>query len=60
MNKRIGEAFDRIHAEEELKNKTIEFLARQTGGFGQHSGQFPGKERLCHMEKWLQRQPFLP
>lgn len=51
MNKRIGEAFDRIHAEEELKNKTMEFLARQTGGFGQHSGQFPRQRKTLSYGK---------
>lgn len=33
MNK-IREAFDRIHAEEELKERTREFLSRETRGYG--------------------------
>lgn len=33
MNDRIKEAFDRVQAGEELKDKTREFLARKTGGY---------------------------
>ena len=37
MNTRMKEAFDKVHAEEELKNHTKAFLAKKTNGYGKKS-----------------------
>ena len=33
MRERIREAFDRVHAEQERKDRTLAFLAERTQGF---------------------------
>lgn len=52
MNDRLKEAFDQVHAEEELKNKTKEFLIQQTNGYIKDSKQrntFPYRRVLAAM-----------
>ena len=36
MNDRLKEAFDKVHAEEELKKSTLKFLSEKTHGYGRN------------------------